>query len=55
MGVGRGSEWEGSGKRQLESSADRMEVDGDSPCDLEPASDRPSDTNLWLKPLAGYG
>ena len=32
--MGRGSELEGSGKGQLESSADRMEVDGGFSCDL---------------------
>ena len=34
MGVSRGSEWEGSGKSQLESSAARMEVDGGFSYDL---------------------
>lgn len=34
MAVSRESEWEGRGKCQLESSADRMEVDGGFSCDL---------------------
>lgn len=34
MDVSRGSEWEGNGKGQLESSAGRMEVDGGFSCDL---------------------